>query len=58
MSSRDTQEFEAKKDFALEVVAVVMVLLMAAVIGAIFVMGADKELEKHNGRVEHSTDSR
>jgi len=48
----DTQEFEAKKDLALEGIGIFLVLLMAAIIGALLVMTADTEAEKRNVRVE------
>ena len=54
---QDTQEFEAKKDFALEALGVVLVLVMAAIIGALLVMTAGNGVEEENGRVER-VDSR
>lgn len=55
MRTEDTQEFEAKKDRALEFIGILMVIVMAAVIGALFLMTAEQEAEKQNGRIERST---
>lgn len=54
----DTQEFEAKKDVVLEGIGIFLVLLMAAIIGALLVMTAGNETEQSNERDVESRSSR
>ena len=54
----DTQQFEAKKDVGFEILGVVMMIVLAAVIGALFMWGAAEETEEKDGRSEHSTNKR
>ena len=54
----DTQEIEARKDIGFEIIAVILALILAAVIGASIMFGAPMETEERDGRSEHSTNKR